>query len=103
MEQTKYFSVLAKDKLGPHLEVVLAKYSDSLEGSDEGVPRELALVATRIDPASIPQARQGPADAADAAEDAGIRSEYSSAVIDTGLEGLQGTEHSFLIGRSAPN
>ena len=95
MEQTKYLAVLSRDRLGSYMESVLQKYAESLGGASEGVPRELAQMSTRLDPTCMPQAHAGPADAADSAEDSADRGAFSSAVMDTGLEGcstLQATD-----------
>ena len=101
--QTKCLGLISRDRLGEYLERILAAYRSSIRG-DEGVPHELLAVATEMDPAHVPQGRAGPADAVgevnddvvpedhDSAEPDGkhdvqsSRQDYSSAVIDTGLE-----------------
>ena len=88
MEKTKYLEILSAERLGQHLEFILAAYRASVGPTGEGVPKELLATATKIDGASLPEAHVGPADAAADGEQTQRAGSYSSAVIDTGLEDL---------------
>ena len=103
MEQTKFLGVENAQDLGEYLEHVLALYHESVGSSGEGIPRELLCPATKIDEAHGPQGREGPVDAAAGSESdaepapkdevSGVKRmapvfDYSSAVLDTGLEDL---------------
>jgi len=103
MQQTKHLGVVDATNLGEYLEHLLSLYSASIGPSGEGVPRELLYPATQIDEAHIPQGRPGPADAAvegaadpdavpaggsAASADAPKVMDFSSVVLDTGLETL---------------
>ena len=85
MEQTKYLEVLSPTRLGKHFNRILSAYAESVGHSGCGVPREIIGAATQIDERHLPQAREGPADAVDGATTA-LETDFSSAVIDTGLE-----------------
>ena len=103
MVQTKYLGVVDAQNLGEYFEHLLDLYRTSVGPSGEGVPREFVYAATQIDEAHIPQGRPGPAEAAaadgndttnpnvpghTASSTPPKAMDFSSAVLDTGLEDL---------------
>jgi hypothetical protein len=82
LEATKDHALFALDKLGPHLEGLLAEYEKNLEGGHSGVPRVLTEIATSIKSEQTTVLLQGPADAD--VEDPSSGTETSECDVDAG-------------------